>query len=310
MKRLFALLLTAMIALPAACHRPSAPTSTAAACANAELSRIAGWPGSAPTGGGAFRFAVLSDRTGGHIPGLWEQAVEDVNRLGVDFSMSVGDFIEGFTEHEDDLQAQWEAFDAIVSNLRAPFFYCPGNHDVIGENPRKLYTQLHGREGKSYYAFTHCGCRFIVLDSMLLPHRAHGDLADRHWDWLLKELADSGQYRQVFVFSHYPLSDELSWKELRAAMPRPERTMIFAGHYHSYRYAVIDQVKCFVLAGTGNVPPEANRAEGKLNMFALVVMDADGPRVTLVPVGALLGEGWREKLGETSPAEHTAKTQP
>ena len=56
----------------AACTRsiqrePSAPDTPT------DLSRIAGWRGAAPNSPDTFRFVILSDRTGGHIPGLWAQ---------------------------------------------------------------------------------------------------------------------------------------------------------------------------------------------------------------------------------------------
>ena len=63
----------------------------------AELSRIAGWGGRAVNSADAFRFVVVSDRTGGHQPGAWAQAVEQINRLKPDFVVSIGDLIEGYT---------------------------------------------------------------------------------------------------------------------------------------------------------------------------------------------------------------------
>ena len=48
-----------------------------------------------------FHIAIMTDRTGGHRPGVWMQAVESVNLLRPDFVMSVGDLIEGYTEDEN-----------------------------------------------------------------------------------------------------------------------------------------------------------------------------------------------------------------
>ena len=49
-------------------------------------------------GADAFRFAVVSDRTGGHRPGVFSRAVRMINLLQPEFVMSVGDLIEGYSE--------------------------------------------------------------------------------------------------------------------------------------------------------------------------------------------------------------------
>src|SRR5881392_4081346 len=45
-----------------------------------------------------FRFAIVSDRTGGHRPGVFSRAVEQINLMQPEFVLSVGDLIEGYTE--------------------------------------------------------------------------------------------------------------------------------------------------------------------------------------------------------------------
>ena len=47
-----------------------------------------------------FSIAIMTDRTGGHRPGIWMQAVERINWLRPDFVVSVGDLIEGYTEND------------------------------------------------------------------------------------------------------------------------------------------------------------------------------------------------------------------
>ena len=46
----------------------------------------------------AFQFVIVSDRTGGHRSGVFEDAMEQVNRLRPSFVLSVGDLIEGYSE--------------------------------------------------------------------------------------------------------------------------------------------------------------------------------------------------------------------
>ena len=57
----------------------------------AALSGPAGWRGAHVNSPDAFRFVVLSDRTGGHEPGALARAIVAINRLKPDFVVSIGD---------------------------------------------------------------------------------------------------------------------------------------------------------------------------------------------------------------------------
>ena len=41
-----------------------------------------------------IRFAIIGDRTSGHIPGIYGQIVIEIERMKPDFVMTVGDMIE------------------------------------------------------------------------------------------------------------------------------------------------------------------------------------------------------------------------
>ena len=45
----------------------------------------------------SFQFGVVSDRTGGHRPGVFDQAMDKINLLQPEFVMCVGDLIEGYS---------------------------------------------------------------------------------------------------------------------------------------------------------------------------------------------------------------------
>src|SRR5437899_1547307 len=55
-----------------------------------------------------FRFAIVSDRTGGHRAKIFSKAIERLNLLQPEFVISVGDLIEGYSEEKDKVQAQWK----------------------------------------------------------------------------------------------------------------------------------------------------------------------------------------------------------
>ena len=69
-----------------------------------------------------FQFAIVTDRTGGHRPGVFPDAVRKLNLLQPEFVMSVGDLIEGYTEDRAVLRTQWEEFVGFVDALDMPFF--------------------------------------------------------------------------------------------------------------------------------------------------------------------------------------------
>jgi hypothetical protein len=65
-----------------------------------------------------FQFAIVADRTGGHRPGVFADAVEKLNLLNPQFVMSVGDFIEDYSEDEVELDRRWDEFDGLMNKLR------------------------------------------------------------------------------------------------------------------------------------------------------------------------------------------------
>jgi hypothetical protein len=67
-----------------------------------------------------FRFAIVSDRTGGHRGGVFAQAVEQLNWLQPEFVLSVGDLIEGNKRAK--LAEEWQEFEGLVKKFQMPFF--------------------------------------------------------------------------------------------------------------------------------------------------------------------------------------------
>lgn len=111
---------------------------------------------------GDFAFVVLGDRTGKHRPGVFEAALEHVERLHPDFVISVGDLIEGNTEDRAELDRQWDEIEGAVAKLDVSFFYVAGNHDLT--NPVQL-AKWRERLGAPYYSFTFKDALFLVLDT-------------------------------------------------------------------------------------------------------------------------------------------------
>jgi len=113
-----------------------------------------------------FQFAIVSDRTGEHRPGVFADAVQKLNLLKPEFVMSIGDLIEGDIEgdieDENELDRQWNEFDGLVNKLQMSFFYVPGNHDITNEVMAKKWRQ---RLGRSYYHFVYRNVLFLCLNT-------------------------------------------------------------------------------------------------------------------------------------------------
>ena len=109
-----------------------------------------------------FQFVVVGDRTGGHRPGVFDQAMDKINLLQPEFVMSVGDLIEGYTEDSSVLSAQWDELDSMVNKLQMPFFYTVGNHDMSNNVMRDLWLK---RNGSDYYHFMYKNVLFISLNT-------------------------------------------------------------------------------------------------------------------------------------------------
>ena len=112
---------------------------------------------------GRFHFAIMGDRTGQARPGVFESALEAVNRLQPAFVISVGDQIEGYTDDSTVLGAEWSEFEGwLDTRLDMRFYYSVGNHDVFDSQSAELWKT---RRGAPYYSFTYKDVLFLVLNT-------------------------------------------------------------------------------------------------------------------------------------------------
>jgi hypothetical protein len=148
---------------------------------------------------GTIRFVVIGDRTGGHMPGVYEQAIAEIARLHPDFSVTVGDQIEGYSTDSVEVAGQWREYDSIVKQLPSPLHITPGNHDITYDQMEPWY-RLYA--GKPYYSFDQLGSHFIVLD---VSRWEFGDpLPEAEMDWLIDDLKHNQLAAHTFVFFHKP----------------------------------------------------------------------------------------------------------
>lgn len=256
--------------------------------------RIPYWKGKAPNGTNTFRFVVMSDRTGGYKPGEWEQAVAEINLIKPDFVICVGDLIEGYTSNRTEHVHMQNEIEAMIRKLKAPFYMCPGNHDMSNPIMYKGYVARYGVDGKPYYSFNYRNSHFVVLDAASIAYNTN--MLNEEIDWLAADLKQASGMDHVFLFYHIPQWGNAAVWPRMAKLLDPGKTTIFNGHTHTLSYTKPNGIPTYVLPATGanyadkNSPqPEIlNREKGLFRMFAHVTVDAGKPTVAIIPLHEIL----------------------
>ena len=230
-----------------------------------------------------FHIAIMTDRTGGHRPGVWMQAVESVNLLRPDFVMSVGDLIEGYTEDEEQVQAEWREFLGFVDKMQMRFFFVAGNHDLTNPMMHKIWRDHFGPE---WYSFDYKGVHFICLCSEDPNFR----IGDEQLEWLKKDLEKSRDARWTLVFLHKPLwfiseryrsfgiFDKTQWPKVEKLLHGRKHT-VFAGHTHHYAQFHRNGATYYQLATTGGSSQLRGVPYGEFDHIMWLTMEREGPYV-------------------------------
>jgi len=194
-----------------------------------------------------FQFAIVSDRNGGNRPGVFEDAVRKINLLQPEFVLSVGDLISGYTTDTAVISKQWKEINGVLSDLKMPFFYLPGNHDITNKVMEKEWEKLYGSR---YYSFNYKNTLFIILDS---NDDDDFNLTRLQTDFVLKTLKENSQVRWTFVLMHHPIwtyNTDGRFEEIEAALKGRKSTVI-AGHEHHYHQAERNESNYYILSTTG-----------------------------------------------------------
>jgi 3',5'-cyclic AMP phosphodiesterase CpdA len=227
-----------------------------------------------------FRFAIVTDRTGGMRKGIFEKAVKQLNLMQPEFVISVGDLIQG-TADAKKLDEQWIEFDGLVRQLEMPFFYLPGNHDIGNKVSNASWATRYGRR---FYHFVYKDVLFLMLNSEE-NNQAAGWFSPAQREWVEKTLAEYKDVRWTIVAMHkpvwtYPDLPKTGWLEIERTLMLDERPYtVFAGHKHRYERFIRNGQKYFMLATTGGGSKLRGVGFGEFDQFVWVTMKKDGPRL-------------------------------
>lgn len=224
-----------------------------------------------------FQFAIVTDRTGGHRPGVFLEGMKRLNLLQPEFVMSVGDLIEGYTRDTERLDAEWTEFMGFIDTLQMPFFYVPGNHDITNEVMEKKWEELFG---VTYYHFVYKDVLFLCLNSEdNLRGAGRGTIDDEQYEYVKKVLADNQDVKWTLVFLHQPLwvqKDTKRWSDVEKLLADRDHN-VFAGHYHRYWKTQKNKGKYIALATTGGGSRLRGPAYGEFDHVVWVTMTEKGP---------------------------------
>ncbi len=243
-----------------------------------------------------FQFVVVSDRTGGVRPGVFESAIQKINLLQPEFVMSVGDLITGYTEDRKQIDVEWQEFIRFVQQLEMPFYFVPGNHDITNPIMEEEWVK---RFGRLYYHFVYRDVLFLCLDSED-PPPTHISKAQQ--DYVARALAENPKVRWTLVFLHKPLWDyeePTGWKPIEDMISKRPHTVI-AGHRHHYTKFERNDTSYIVLATTGGGTKLRGRAFGEFDQVAWVTMTDKGPRIANLLLDGIWDENiLTEKMADT-----------
>lgn len=262
----------------------------------------------------SFQFAIVTDRTGGHRPGIFEKAVLQLNLLQPEFILSVGDLIEGGTEDLGELDQEWTEFETFIHKLDMPFFYVPGNHDISNPVMAKLWQQKFGRR---YYHFVYRDVLFLLLNTEDPPQSTPAKLSAEQVAYARTVLGENPDVRWTIVAMHKPLwtYDEVAetgWLDVEQALAGRHYT-VFAGHRHRYEKFVRQGCNYYMLATTGGGSKLRGPEEGEFDHVVWVTMKDQGPVLANLMVKGIFPEDVkgeavaRRELAEKRAAEEAAK---
>ena len=245
-----------------------------------------------------FHFVIVSDRTGGARPGVFESAMPKVNLLEPAFVLSVGDLIEGNTADQDRLDREWDEFESFVAQLEAPFFYAAGNHDMSNAVMAETWQ---ARFGPSYYRFLYKDVLFLVLNSELFGMvRDMNTPVPGPWTqaeqlaFIAETLQRFPEPRWTIVVIHqprwdYPAAPQEDWRRVEEMLGERDYT-VFAGHTHRYVKRMRQDRRYITLATTGGGSSMRGLMHGEFDHVALISMTDAGPRLANLTLDGIQDE--------------------
>jgi Icc protein len=196
-----------------------------------------------------FRFAIIGDRTGEAVPGVWDQVWRETDADHPDFIVTVGDTIQGGDDAT--MSSEWQQATRMLAPYRRKYriFFTPGNHDVWSPASAQAYEKF--TQHPLHYSFDYKQAHFTILDNSRSDEMPAGELA-----YLRTDLEKHASQPMKFVFSHRP-----SWI-LQVVLSNPHFELhelakeygvqyVIAGHIHQMLHFELGGVTYLSIASSG-----------------------------------------------------------
>ena len=231
-----------------------------------------------------FQFGIMSDKNGGSRAGVFEDGVKKLNMMLPEFVMCVGDLISGYSTDTSEIRKQWEEVNGIISGLKMPFFYLPGNHDITNKTMEKEWEKMYGRR---YYNFVYKNTLFIILDS---NDDDDYNLTPKQTDFVLNTLQKHADARWTFIFMHHPIwkyNTDGRFEKIESALKNRKYTVI-AGHEHHYHQAERNGSNYYILSTTGAGSALRGNYVGEFDHISWVTVTDNGPVIANLRLDGIL----------------------
>ncbi|MBU1948568.1 MAG: metallophosphoesterase [Candidatus Eisenbacteria bacterium] len=231
------------------------------------------------------RFAVIGDRSSGHVPGIYGRIVREIERLKPDFVMTVGDMIEGGIEDSLTIEQLWADYLELVEPLSMPIHYAPGNNDIWSDLSERIYRRY---AGEPYYSFTHEFLHFVILDNSRISNST--EFSKGQIEWLEADLKQHQDALYTLVFFHKPFWNESIVVDapdlLHEIFVKYGVDAVFSGHYHQYFSGRYDEIIYTNMgsSGGGTTPSPS----GLKYHYAWVTVDEAGIHIAPIHMGSVL----------------------
>ena len=235
----------------------------------------------APTAGKsaqALSFAQISDTHVGFSkpanPDPMATLKETIARIRAlprapDFIVHTGDVTHLATPAQFDLAQQ------VLTELPAPVFFIPGEHDLVNGNDPRPFNAAFGTNtaGDGWYSFDIKGVHVVGLVNVVqLGDHGQGTLGRAQLDWLKDDLAGLSASTPIVLLSHFPLWGlwpEWGWgtadaAEAFALLARFGSITALNGHIHQIQRKLEGKIQFHAARSTAYPQPTAGNGSGPM----------------------------------------------
>jgi UDP-2,3-diacylglucosamine pyrophosphatase LpxH len=234
-----------------------------------------------------FKFIILGDRTGSHVPGVYKSIVAEIERIRPDFIINVGDLIEGYISDADSINKEWDEVLAVLDKTSLPYYLIPGNHDIWDTQSESIYVK---RCGKPYYSFDYKNTHFVILDNSIIE--SWEEIPEEQYDWVRNDLKKHRKAQNIFCFFHKPFWYDAivsnATDKLHELFKEYGVDRVFSGHWHVYANTEWDGIIYTIVGSSGGGMEAEAEPKGAFFHYLLVTVEDENVHVAVIKAGNVL----------------------